>query len=253
MNTTKTKRVLIIPDMHVPYHHRPNVRLLLKVAESVGFDVAVIMGDFLDLHSLSRHPKRIPGNDAALGSEIRAGNAVLDALDHVLRFPCRKVFLCGNHDDRLGRYLAQTPALGDGGLRSLEDALYLGDRCWEFHPYGKPVRIGKVWFCHDFGNAGEGAHAIALRKAGGSVVIGHTHRCAMLVRGDAKGVGHVGAMFGWLGDPQHALEYKDLMSQRAEWTQAFGVGVMLPDGTIHLSMCPIVNGKVAVFGEVYSL
>jgi len=242
------KKVLFIPDCHHPYAHLPSWNLLLKVATEIKFHTVVILGDFLDMDSVSSHPRRIVREVPSLMEELVAGNDRLDQLD-ALGFQ-RKEYVEGNHEDRLSRYICNHKELTN--LTSVEDALELKKRGWNFTPYRRELKVGKLWVTHDCDNAGENAHALAQRKLGASVILGHTHRVGFIVRGSIRKTPHVGAMFGWLGDPD-AIEYRSGASIRHEWAHGFGVGLQDDDGVIFVEPCPIIGDRVKVFDKIYKL
>jgi hypothetical protein len=244
---TTQKKILIIPDLHVPHHHRPSWNLVLKVAAAVKFDIVVTMGDFLDLASMSGHKKRQPIRTPSLKEEIRAGNRELDRLDFC-GIP-EKYFIEGNHETRYTRFIADNMQLD--GMNTIPEALRLSERGWQWVPYWHELKLGKVYFTHDYGQAGMNAARGARTKVGGNVVIGHCHTMNYDVLGSVKG-SHVAACFGWLGDSKHTLEYISKGAARHSWTLGFGVGVMLSSGDIHFQPVPIINGRAMVFGEIFS-
>lgn len=89
-----------------------------------------------------------------------------------------------------------------------------------------------------------------VRTTEGSVELtGNTHRLHYSVEGSATGKPHVGASFGWLGDPA-AVDYMFRVRAARDWAHGFGVAYVEPDGCVHVVPVPIVNGKVVVEGKV---
>src|SRR5207342_301771 len=108
----------------------------------------------------------------------------------------RKVFIEGNHEDRIRRFVEENPALY--GRLTTDSELELTANGWEFTPYKQHARVGKVYFTHDTGNSGKYTTARALDAFQHSVAIGHHHSIQFAVEGDATGKYRVGAQFGWL-------------------------------------------------------
>ncbi len=49
------KRILVIPDLHIPYHHKDAFKFLKKVIQVYKPDRVICTGDELDMHSMSMH------------------------------------------------------------------------------------------------------------------------------------------------------------------------------------------------------
>jgi predicted MPP superfamily phosphohydrolase len=128
------KRALIIPDTHLPYHDKRAYKLMIKVAKELDPHEIVILGDYADFYSVSSHGKD-PTILGLLIDEVESVNKHLDELDDL--FPrAKKVYICGNHEHRLERYLCdKAPALF--GITSIEHLFKLNLRPnWKFVPYG---------------------------------------------------------------------------------------------------------------------
>jgi predicted phosphodiesterase len=246
---TTTERVLIIPDCHHPYHDKKAWALLLKAARVFKPDIIIILGDFADFYAVSSHSKN-PNRVRNLEAEVAAVNDALDELDTI--GAARKVFVSGNHCDRLERYLMdRAPELFN--MVSVRDLFELPKRGWSFVPYKRHAKIGHLYVTHDTNRAGRYAHYQSQADFGGAnVVIGHTHRLGYMVEGSAQGQPHVSAMFGWLGDFDQ-VDYMHQVRARRDWSHGFGLGYLQPDGCVHLTPVPIINGKVVIEGETVSV
>lgn len=241
---TKIERWLLVPDCHHPYVDRAAYALMLKAAKTIGLDNIVLLGDFADMQAVSSHSKRPDQRD--LQREADAVNDALDELDS--RFKGQKIYVSGNHEDRLQRYLQDKAPELFNSMR-VEKLFRLKERGWKFVPYKQHTKVGKLYITHDAGKAGATAHVDALNAFQSNAVIGHTHRLAYVVQGSAKGKAHVGAMLGWLGDFD-AVDYMHRIRARREWAHGFGVAYVEPDGCVHLVPIPIVNGKVVIEGRL---
>lgn len=240
------KKVLFVPDCHHPYVDFRAWNLMLRAAQDIGFHSIIVLGDFVDFDSVSSHGRSVIRDVPTLAEEFYAGNKALDSLDDL--GASFKSYIFGNHENRFDRYICDKAALR--GLTSVESELGLEERGWHKVEYRRELQYGKLYITHDCDNAGENAHSLALRKAGASIIIGHTHRVGYCVRGNLRGKPQVGAMFGWLGDSTK-VEYKSNASARHEWALGFGVGVVDNDGTCFVTPCPIVDYRVSVFGKIY--
>ena len=49
------KKIVVISDMHVPYHHQDSIRFLKEIKNEFKPDTIVNIGDLLDFHAISMH------------------------------------------------------------------------------------------------------------------------------------------------------------------------------------------------------
>ncbi len=152
--------------------------------------------------------------------------------------------------DRLERYLMdKAPELFD--VVKIPELFKLQERGWLYVPYKQSIKIAKVNFTHDTGKAGANAHVDALNDFQDNAVIGHTHRLAYAIKGNAKGEAHVGAMFGWLGDEKKA-DYMHRVKANRDWAKGFGIGYIDPKTQCtYLTPVPIVKYTCVVEGVLY--
>lgn len=237
-----------MPDCHVPYEDKAAFALMLEAGRRLKPDTVVLLGDFADFYSVSSHSKN-PERASDLAFEV---DKVKERLRELKKLGARRhIYIEGNHEDRLSRYLCDRAPELFGSVK-LAEVLGLQELGFEFVPYRKAVRVGKLHLTHDVGNAGPQAHAKASNLYGGNVVIGHTHRLAYAVQGDAQGDAHVAAMFGWLGD-RAQVDYLHAV-QAAQWAHGFGVGYLEPEsGVVHVVPVPIVRGRCVVEGQLVEL
>ena len=92
------QRILVIPDLHVPFHE-PRMLAEMLVVLNGEIDKAICIGDIGDAYSLSRFTKYEP---LPYREEWAAVNVVMQALSET--FPEVEIVL-GNHDVRLERQL----------------------------------------------------------------------------------------------------------------------------------------------------
>lgn len=240
------KRTLWIPDTHRPYHDQRAVDVMLKVGKAMRPDRIVILGDFGDFYCTSRHPKD-PTRQRDLELEVASSNEGLDAIDAL--GAKEKVFISGNHEDNLSRYLVEkAPELFN--MVKVEKLFQLKERGWKYVSYKSYTKIGKIYVTHETGHAGQNAHLSSATKFGGNTVIGHTHRCAISYKTTVTGRSYVAAMFGWLGDRSKA-EYMHKVNT-TDWMLGFGIGHEDRSGNMHLKACPIVDYSTEYNGKIYS-
>jgi predicted MPP superfamily phosphohydrolase len=242
------KKILIIPDCHFPYNDKKAWKLLLKAGKALKPDIIVTLGDFADFYAVSSHSKD-PNRPNNLEYEVDSVKKALSQLDAL--GAKRKVFIAGNHCDRLERYLMdKAPELFN--VVKIPELLELKKNGWQYVPYKSDVRIGKVFYTHDVGSAGKGAVFAAAATYQHNVVTGHNHRLAYIVEGNATGQAHVSTTLGWLGDARGA-DYMHRVKAARDWALGFGVGYIEPSGTTHITPIPIINYRVIIEGRLITL
>lgn len=242
------KRILIIPDVHHPYHCKKAWNLVLLVAKSIKFDALITLGDFADFFLLFGG-NRNPNKNLDFKKDLDKVNMAIDQLD-ALDIKDR-VFLAGNHEERLERYLMEkAPELFN--TLKIKEVLKLKERGWKYVPYRDYHTVGKFHFTHDLESAGRNAVLRNLDRFQHNIVCGHTHRLHYVVEGNAKGDRHVSATFGWLGDVEQ-IDYKHKALARREWSQGFGMLYLNRDGTGILNPVPIVRRSCVVEGVKFSV
>lgn len=242
------ERVLFVPDCHHPYADKRAWELLLKVAREFAPHIIVVLGDWVDNLSVNDHGFDEPPKYTLLGELAAAQAALVELAQWAGPQVTRKVFIEGNHETRLNRYImANAPALH--GLVDVQRALHLDELGWEFIPYKKTFRYGKMHITHDTGKSGKNAHRQSAQAYMGSALIGHTHRMAYDVTGTFEGTPYLAAMFGWLGDAEAAKYMHE--AGAAEWVHGCGFGYReTATDIVHVTPVPFVLGKCMVEGQL---
>lgn len=159
-------RILIISDMHIPYHHKDTLKFLKKLKERYKPTRIICLGDEQDLHSLSFHDSNPDLYNA--GDELIASQKVMRELEKM--FPVMDI-LDSNHGS-LAYRRAKHHGIPKHFIKSYNDVLGVG-KGWKWHhdliitlPNGK-----KVYFCH-----GKSSSGVKLsQNMGMSAVQGHFH------------------------------------------------------------------------------
>lgn len=239
------KKVLLLGDVHAPYHHKSSWNLMMRAAGKWKPDIVVQMGDFLDGYPVSRYAKN-PLRPQLIDDEIKVGNQLLDQLDSL--GAKEKHLVMGNHDQRLADYVQNNaPALTN--IVRFEDLLHLKSRGWKVTSYRDHLKLGKLYLTHDTGSAGRTANLKALDAYQGNVGIGHVHRLSVTYESNIKGESHMGLSVGWLGDAKSA-DYMNKVGKRY-WATGFATAILRPDGVVHTRLHPIVKKSVELDGVIY--
>lgn len=118
------KKVLLLSDIHIPYHDVEAVKAALDFGKAEGVDTIYLNGDILDFFMLSFHEKN-PKNRPGIKQELEMAREFFAYLRQ--EFPKATIyFKPGNHEYRLERYLyLKAPELLDCEEFKLEVLLKL--------------------------------------------------------------------------------------------------------------------------------
>ncbi len=169
----------VVNDVHAPYHDKTAIALACKVIGWWRPDVLVYNGDLLDFYALSRYDKN-PARSYRLQDEIDTFHIeVVAPINQSVGRNCRKIFLPGNHEQRLQKYLSAHPELFS--LRDLElrNVLKLAQYGIEYADYS--VQFGDVLEVSHGTRVNKWAGMSAkaeqeLRRYAMSTITGHVHR-----------------------------------------------------------------------------
>jgi hypothetical protein len=194
---------------------------MLEVARFVGPKYVYILGDYADFYSVSSHAKD-PRVFGMLTDEVCDVLMGLDQLDQI--FPgAKKVYIEGNHEYRLERYLTnQAPALF--GTTSTQHVLELHDRpLWNFIPYGPDQLTSVAGSCLFARHEPLGNNAkLTATKALCSITYGHIHRIEESHIVGLDGSNHVAFSVGWLGDKRKDQVF-NYVKGYWQWQMGFGI------------------------------
>lgn len=171
------KVIVCVSDLQVPYHDRKAVSALSRFIKSYKPDEVVSVGDEMDMQTISKWSKGTDlEHEKSIGKDRDETYRVLESLKikHIIR---------SNHTDRLYNTIKMR-APGLAGLPELElkNFLKLDNLGIKYHE--KPYELAPNWLLlhGDEGNVQPTAGATALglaKRAGMSVVCGHTHRMGL--------------------------------------------------------------------------
>jgi len=246
------KTALVIPDVHFPFEDRAAYNLMLKVAKSVKkIDEVVLLGDFAEFQSVSNHPKD-PDFQKSLTKESDYVNKKLDELDRL--FPrAKKVFIEGNHEYRLYRYIRDRAPELDGVFNWVKLLRLDKRKHWKVIPYGPDQKYqvlgSKLYARHEPAGTGEHAAAGTIRKTGNSVIFGHIHRIQEYQTVMLDGRNHRGISAGWLGDKRHSVF--NYVKGHHQWALGFAIVSVLPSQLFFCQMVHIINNTCMYGGKLF--
>lgn len=253
----ETETTIVIADPHFPYQNVVAWDCALGIVADVQPNRIVIDGDFLDLESLSRHPKSRP-DLAKLGAEFYAGNLALDSLQEAS--PSSDiVYLEGNHEHRASRYANEYGQLD--GILSVPVSLFLEPKS-DYHRETsqlrgirwvplrmQPFAIGNVRYLHGVSetkyHAAFHAEALGPRNSERFLISAHMHGWQSF----ASASGFVAYSCPWLGEESQAVFQSYVKGRPRPWH----LGVLLVEECgAATTVTPIFihNGRALVGGRV---
>lgn len=251
------KSILVIQDLHIPYHSKKAIELLFKFLELNRFDEVDINGDLLDCFPLSKYA-RVPGLGFSFGEEVKIAKELLKRLRTAVGEDCVIKFIEGNHDFRVKTFLINQapelyhlPELAIPYLLDLSSA----ERNIEWLPTKEmsakfsgnfitydDLHIGHFEKCtYDAGMAVRNI----MTKRGGSIVQAHGHKAALIWRRDINGKLYFGMEAPALyEDPPYA--------QDNNWQLGWGV-INEVDGIYYPQVITLQNYSFFYGNKFYSL
>ena len=188
LNISGPKTILIINDVHVPYHDERSLELAFEYAKEKGCDGIFINGDFMDFVSVSDHEKT-PSERDGFHEELEKGREVLKAI--VEEFPDADIWYNeGNHETRLPRYLMKkAPELFNIPGLSCRELLKTDMYGITWIPTETDVRMGdlNVFHGHEYRGGGLLVARSKFLQAIENIIFAHFHRTQEYIQPTIQG------------------------------------------------------------------
>lgn len=237
----KGRRVLVLSDIHCPFHDKEAVFQALDYGLTRNADCVLLNGDFLDFIGISTFSK--DGEVCPVADEIKMARALLSAIRGM--FPEASIYYkMGNHEDRFNRYMcARAPELLGVENFKIDQILGLKDLGIELVESRSLCRAGNLTIMHGhevrsgFCVPVNPARTIYL-KTKSTVLIGHYHQSAKHSERHLSGENISCWSMGCLCDLRP--EYAPVNN----WNHGFAFVDVDTDGTFSVSNKEIVCGKI---------
>ena len=245
----KIRKAILLPDIHYPEHSKSSMNLVKKFIKDFKPDEIIYQGDNLDMDVISHWNK-----DKKRKVELKRLKNDYDGFDRDILKPIESlvgkktkfVWLNGNHEDWANQYLDKNPELE--GIVEPEICLNLEKRGYEFIPFNKIYKLGKLNIIHGYYTSKYHA-AKTLDVFGESVCYGHLHSPQMQAKVKPIDTQEFHAAYGL---PCLADLAPDYMHNRpSAWINGFGVVYIMPDGTFNLYTIIIVNNRFVFNNKLY--
>jgi hypothetical protein len=227
---------ICVYDLHYPYHNKELWQNILKVAKELKPDFFIFGGDNLDMDAVN-HWELDKGNKRAMeGKRLRKSydtfqSEILDSLK--LPSYCRKIFMYGNHEEWIEKYIDKCPELE--GFAEIERNLDLKE--WEIIPYHHTVKVGKIHFHHgEYTGLHHANKMVNIYER--NVVYGHLHSFQLHTKvtpidGDA----HTALCMPCACDINPGY----MKDKPSAWVSGFGVFYLQPNGNFNIY--PVISSK----------
>lgn len=232
----KELRLFFVSDLHWPHTDLSVLARSLELAREFEPHVFVLGGDIYDSECVSRY-----GPNPHLINDLRGDiESFKWYQDTILALAPKTVFLHGNHEDRLQKYLqSKAPA-----IQSLikPNKLFFDGLCDEYiasNTFYKPA----PGFFIIHGSTALKHHGSSVReeysKLGGSVIMGHTHKHSVQIL-------TVGGKNIALVENGHMMDESKAQYEHRPWQQSCGLAITLATNGawFNIQDYPVINGMV---------
>jgi hypothetical protein len=240
---------LILGCWHVPFHNKQITNGILKMISNNDFVGFHLIGDFLDLNTLSSHDK---GNfpvvkGLTIDQEYKEGSKVIDEFLAVLPKNIDKSFIYGNHEDRHNRYMANMQS-AKTPISSPTDALQLREKGFNVHESWAQdkITLGKhLDLMHGtyYNQHCAKKHLDVLR---GSVAFAHSHRIQSFIEGNTAGF-NIGCGI----DISSPVFNYAARATKSQWQNGFAVVYIDEKGDYYFNQIICHNNKFVYNGRIY--
>tara|TARA_S200002703_G_scaffold18690_1_gene15220 strand:+ start:2989 stop:3999 length:1011 start_codon:yes stop_codon:yes gene_type:complete len=172
------KNLLVLSDIHVPYHERDAVWSAVHYGKENGCDAVLLNGDVMDFYQLSRYDK--DPRKRGFEQEIKLGREFFAWLRSM--FDCPIYFKLGNHEERYQAYLRKkAPELLEVPEWEMGVLLKCGENKIEVIDDKRIIKFGNLNILHGhefqsgFSSPINPARTF-LMKMNANVLCGHVHR-----------------------------------------------------------------------------
>jgi predicted phosphodiesterase len=237
---TQCNRILIISDIHCPYHDNEAIEAALNYGVERKANTVLINGDLIDFYGISRFEK--DPRKRGVKYEIDCAKQILKYIRH--KFPLATIiFYMGNHDHRWTKYmLNKAPELLDIEEFSLYHILGLAELQIHLLDNNRGTKAGKLNIRHGhefFGSGGVFPARSYFLKAKDNILVSHAHKTSEYTTPDINKKINGGFSIGCLSDlsPDYA--------PNSEYNLGFAfVKIIDNNGSFIVENKRIIDGKV---------
>lgn len=182
----KIKNVLILCDIHAPFHNKQALLSAIKWAkQNFKIDLIILNGDIIDFHKISDfiHNPEYPDCER----EVEVTKMILQYIRKEFKKQ-RIIYVEGNHEVRLQRFVYKN-SKAKFAMKSLPEILGFKDLKIEFVNAKRILKFGKlnIMHGHEIPVSGKTPGRNTLLKTHANCLFGHLHRYDEYVEGTIDG------------------------------------------------------------------
>ena len=159
------KKILIIPDTHIPYSHLDYIKFLKYLKQKYSPDIAIHLGDELDYHAISFHDS----DTSLLSADMELDKAIIELQEGLHKLFKKLYLLESNHGSLVTRKMKHM-GVPIRVLKSMQDLYGTKDWSWH-HEILLLTKQGPVYLCHGKSSA----YGKLAKEMGCSAIQGHFH------------------------------------------------------------------------------
>lgn len=240
-------RHLCISDLHIPYVNQELMLRIVRMIKDNKFVGLHILGDYLDLSSLSKYDMFNLNKGVTLAEEYIIGNFWLDVLCEYLDTTAVKTFITGNHELRFYKYMQNSEAAKLGNaLISPKDGLQLKNRGFvvvEDYPDGY-IQLGDIQLIHGI-YLNSNHPKTHIQKLRSSCMYGHSHQQLTYSEN-----GLTAYNIGFLANKNAPIFSYSNRFEKANWKEGFAV-INYHDGSTFVEQIECKDNKFYYNGILY--
>ena len=227
-------KFVVLSDIHFPYHDDKALKAVYNFLSNTHVDTIILNGDILDFYDVSSFDKD-PSRINSLQKEIDMAQKFFKKL-RSLAPKARIIFVKGNHEDRIERYLRKHPELYSLDALKLPNLLNLDNYVIEYKDKG--FKLGGLKIIHgDIVRKFSGYTARGeLEKHDSSGICGHVHRLSCYYYRTPE------RYLAWY-ESGCLCDLNPEYINEPNWQQGFLYGYVEKD-SFAVTPIPIVDGKI---------
>ena len=247
------RRAIVTPDKHFPYADMPAINCLTKVIELVKPEIYIDLGDVGEWEAFShwkykrRKAPPLEYLTEDFDKDVISVNKGMDIIDEALdKVNCQDKYITeGNHVNWLNQAVEKYPYIPQ---YKFANAVKLKERGYIYYPFGKHLKLGKLYYYHGHQYGGQYHTSNHLRKLGCNIMYGHWHDLQQMSAthmDGPKSAWSIGCLKDMSSDKNEWLD-----NRRINWAHAFAIVEYYDKGNFAVHMVQIIDGKTSVWGQL---
>lgn len=159
------KRILIVPDTHIPYSHPDYLKFLKRIKDIFDPEIVIHLGDELDYHAISFHDS----DSSLLSADMELDQAIVEIQEGLHKLFPKMYLLESNHGSLVYRRMKHH-GVPVRTLKSLEELYETPLWTWH-HDILLLTENGPTYFCHGKSKA----YGKLCKEMAANAVQGHFH------------------------------------------------------------------------------